>query len=448
MEDNNKIKCSFKKHEQIEAVIYCQECNIYMCNKCKNHHSELFDFHHLHNIDKNINEIFTGFCKEKHHNKELSYFCKNHNTLCCAVCLCKIEDSGNGLHKSCDVCLLKEIKDEKRNKLIENKKYLEQLNINIEKSINELNSFLDIMNKNKEKIIINIQEIFTKIRNEINKREDELILEIENICQKINLDENLMKLAEKLPKKIKSNIVKASTLEKEWEKNTLCSTLNECINIENNIKEINTLTEKIKDFNENGNIQMKFNIKDNEIKNILDKIKSFGTISDNLLYKFKFKEGLNYTISNNGLIATKTSGGDLWNCTVIGDKEIPKNKISKWKIKINNFKIKNNSWNILIGVGPKNVNNEDNFYNSCLSFICGNSQISNKSGGSTKYNNHSGKLKEGDIIEVIVDRLNGDLSFSINNINYGLTNIKIPEYEELYPIVLINDEKQIVELIQ
>ena len=169
-----------------------------------------------------------------------------------------------------------------------------------------------------------------------------------------------MKLAEKLPKKIKSNIVKASTLEKEWEKNTLCSTLNECINIENNIKEINTLTEKIKDVNANENIQMKFNIKDNEIKDILDKIKSLGTISDNLLYKFKFKEGLNYTISNNGLIATKTSGGDFWNCTVIGDKEIPKNKISKWKIKINNFKIKNNSWNILIGVGPKNVNNEDN----------------------------------------------------------------------------------------
>ena len=58
-------------------------------------------------------------------------------------------------------------------------------------------------------------------------------------------------------------------------------------------------------------------------------IKSFGALSDNSIYKFKFKEGINYTLSNNGLIATKTSGGDSWNCTIIGDKEIPKNKISK-----------------------------------------------------------------------------------------------------------------------
>ena len=65
---------------------------------------------------------------------------------------------------------------------------------------------------------------------------------------------------------------------------------------------------------------MKFNIKDNEIKNILDLIKSLGTISDNILYKFRFKEWLNYTISINGLVATKTSGGDLWNRRVIGDK--------------------------------------------------------------------------------------------------------------------------------
>ena len=91
-------------------------------------------------------------------------------------------------------------------------------------------------------------------------------------------------------------------------------------------------------------------------------------------------------MNNNGLIATKTSGGDNWNCTIIGDKEIPKNKISKWKIRINNFQIKSNSWNILIGIGPDNLNNEDIFYLKCWSFICGESMLFYKSIFGTNYN--------------------------------------------------------------
>ena len=52
MEDKS-ITCSKKLHEKIDAIIYCQECDIYMCNKCKQSHSDLFESHHLHNLDKN-----------------------------------------------------------------------------------------------------------------------------------------------------------------------------------------------------------------------------------------------------------------------------------------------------------------------------------------------------------------------------------------------------------
>ena len=49
-----------------------------MCNKCKNNHTELFkNHHHTYNLDININDIFTGMCKEKNHSK-LDYFCKTH----------------------------------------------------------------------------------------------------------------------------------------------------------------------------------------------------------------------------------------------------------------------------------------------------------------------------------------------------------------------------------
>ena len=70
----------------------------------------------------------------------------------------------------------------------------------------------------------------------------------------------------------------------------------------------------------------------------------------------------------------------------------------------------------------------------------------NKTNG-LKYNNYPGNLKEGDIIEVIVDMQKGTLSFKINDINYGIACNKIPLNEQLYPVVLINDLNQIVEII-
>ena len=206
MENKLNKKCSAKKHNNIDAITYCQECNSYLCNKCHNLHSELFESHHLFNIDKNINEIFTGFCKEKNHNKELKYFCKNHNKLCCAVCLCKIEEDDNGYHHKCDVCLIKDIEQEKRNNFKINIKHLEDISNNLEHSINQLKSFSDKMNEKKEKIKLDIQKIFTKIRNEINNREEGLLLEIEKYFENKFIGENLIKQAEKLPTKIKYSL--------------------------------------------------------------------------------------------------------------------------------------------------------------------------------------------------------------------------------------------------
>ena len=165
------------------------------------------------------------------------------------------------------------------------------------------------------------------------------------------------------------------------------------------------------------------------------------------IFEFKFRQGPNYSVSNNGLIVTKTKSGDNGNCTIIGDKEILKNQISNWKIKINNFEIKSNTWNILIGIGPNNPNNETEFYNECWCFICGQSKMSIKSGIYTEYNNHSGKLKKGDIITVIVDRKVGNLSFHVNDSDYGIAYSDIPKDDILYPIVLINDQNQIVEIL-
>ena len=120
----NQKKCSSKDHSETDSISYCQKCEIYMCNKCHNIHSNLCQNHQQYVINirnNNLEEKFTGLCKEENHPNKLEYFCKNHNKLCCAACLCKINGKGNGIHKDCNVCFIEKIK--KRKKKHSKKKY-------------------------------------------------------------------------------------------------------------------------------------------------------------------------------------------------------------------------------------------------------------------------------------------------------------------------------------
>ena len=176
----NKIKkCSSKDHSEIDSSTYCNICKVYMCNKCENFHSKLFQTHKIYGVNQNNEEIFTGLCKEENHSIKLKYFCKNHNKLCCAACLSKIKDMEYGQHKDCDVCIIEEIKFEKKDKLKDNIKYLNDLSNTINKSIENLNKLYEKMKEDKEKLKLEIQKIFTKLRNELNEREDKLLLDVD-----------------------------------------------------------------------------------------------------------------------------------------------------------------------------------------------------------------------------------------------------------------------------
>ena len=107
-------KCSFDKHKEDNAVYFCPECRIFMCNKCENKHSELFINHHFYKLDQNLDEIFTGFCKENNHYMKLDYYCKNHNKLVCSSCITKIKGKGNGEHNDCEIYFIKRIKKKKK----------------------------------------------------------------------------------------------------------------------------------------------------------------------------------------------------------------------------------------------------------------------------------------------------------------------------------------------
>ena len=89
MEGKQKNFCS--SHIESNAISFCEQCKIYMCNKCLNFHTYLFKNHHTYNLDKNKDEIFTGICQENNHDNKLEYFCNTHNKLCCCACTTKIK---------------------------------------------------------------------------------------------------------------------------------------------------------------------------------------------------------------------------------------------------------------------------------------------------------------------------------------------------------------------
>ena len=84
----------------------------------------------------------------------------------------------------------------KKNKLGENIKFLEELSKNLQSLIKELKILLENVNKNKEKLKLKIQNIYTKIRSFLNNREDELLLEVDNQFNKLYFNENIIKQTE------------------------------------------------------------------------------------------------------------------------------------------------------------------------------------------------------------------------------------------------------------
>ena len=284
MEINNK-NCSFKDHSEINAKSYCPICNIFMCNKCEIFHSKMFEKHQSINLDKYTKDFFTGFCKEENHSYELEYYCKTHKKLCCAKCVIKIGNKKEAIHKNCDVCTIEDIKEEKLNKLNENIKNLENLSETLQEQINKFKNVFEKVNEKKEEIKIEIQKIFTKIRNEINSREEALLIEVEDIFDKHFIKEETIKEGEKLPNKVKISLDKCKNI--NFENTKLNSIINDCINIENEIHIIDLIKENIQKYSNADEFNVQFTSeKKNDLNDLLELIKKFGKI-------LKFNDGLN-----------------------------------------------------------------------------------------------------------------------------------------------------------
>ena len=249
MKDND-IKCSSINHKENDAILLCQDCKIYMCKKCESFHSGLFQKHTQFDLKsfKGENELFTGLCMEKNHLIEFKFFCKSHNKLCCSECITKIKGDEYGQHTDCSICPIKDIKDEKYNKLKENIKLLEDLSTNIKDLIKEIKLIIEKVEDDKEQLKLEIQKMFTKLRNLINNKEDEILLQIDKKYEELYFDKDYILELEKLPDKINKSLKKGKIIEKDIEKYKLSSFVFDCLNIENNIININEINENIKKF--------------------------------------------------------------------------------------------------------------------------------------------------------------------------------------------------------
>ena len=276
--EEEKKKCFKMEHKDMNAISYCEDCKIYICNNCLFHHHELFSTHKVKNLNNNNKDIFIGICKEKNHTK-LEFYCKSHNKLCCSACISKIEANGYGQHKDCDVISIQDIKEEKRNKLKDNMKYLEDLSNKLNTSIDELKSLFDNTEEKKEELKLSIQNIFTQIKIALNEREEKLILGVENQYKEIFDNEDIIEESEKLSNEIKLLLEEGKISDKDWnDGEKLNFIINSCIKIEDNIKNIKIINESIKNRKINKDLKIEFIFEKENFDCFIEDIKSFGTI--------------------------------------------------------------------------------------------------------------------------------------------------------------------------
>ena len=437
-------KCSFEEHKDIDAISYCSKCDIYVCEKCKDYHNNLINRNHNQIFNKENNEI----CLEKNHQEKLEYFCRTHNKLCCRACVTKIKGLGNGQHSECDICFVKDITDERNNLLEQNIIYLKNNRTSFDSLIKKLKEAYKEISDKKEKLKIRIQKFFTKIRNEINKREDQLLLIVEQVYENYFFNKNFSKDIDKIENKLNLSINKGMLISNEYNNDEInfISLINDCILIEDCIKEINYLKENYEKYEKNETLAIDLKLKEEEI-NFLNNIKNLGNIYvNNFFFKFKFFiDEYNYTnrkyiiIGEKENIAKKMTEDNQF--TLIRcENKLELNKIYKWKINILNSKLKV----ILVGISQDeeelnpSLNNINGWY-----FYCFNSTL--YSGKPHNYKNKQTNLDkiDKDII-ISFDMNKATLSFISKNKKESYYNI--PLDKPLYPSILLYDEYDTIEI--
>lgn len=189
--------------------------------------------------------------------------------------------------------------------------------------------------------------------------------------------------------------------------------------MENSENLIKTLELKVKSLEiENEKLESHLEANKKEIKEIKSLIQSLSknntanNIQSNevdLRFKWKasnLRKKLFCELKNDSKTVKKIAN-EGWNCTAVGDKCLVDGKINKWKIQLNG-----GAPDIMFGIVPSNVdlNTNENFkmgyVTNLINFGKHNLSVY------TPYLNY--KAKVGDIVEIIVNLVKGELYYSVN----------------------------------
>jgi hypothetical protein len=298
-------------------------------------------------------------CYEQNHGNRLEYFCKTHNKLCCIACVTKIKGFGNGQHSDCNICFIKDIKEEKRDKLKQNLLYLEYSS-DLNDLIKKIKEAYEIISERKEKLKIKIQKLFTKIRSEINKREDQLLIKVEQVYNQYFFDKNLNKYIDKVVNQINVSINKGRIILDESNNDdttNLINVINACVSIENNMKELEIIKNNYKKYEQNKSKKIDLKFKEDEI-NFLMNIKNLGNICCNdFIYRFEnnsieLNNNRKYIILGEKDNIAKKIVEDNKFTLIKTENNIEPGKIYKWRITIFNSKSKI----IIVGISKDEIN--------------------------------------------------------------------------------------------
>ena len=126
---------------------------------------------------------------------------------------------------------------------------------------------------------MSIQNIFNQIKIALHERKEKLLLEVENQYKEIFDNEDILEESEKLSNKIKSLLEEGKIFDKDWNDNDkINSIINSCINIEDNIKNIEVTNESIKNRKIDKDLKIEFLFEKENFDGFIEDIKSFGTI--------------------------------------------------------------------------------------------------------------------------------------------------------------------------
>ena len=454
--ENSIKKCYNKAHANKKAVKYCLICNKHLCEICASSHFKCDREHELYSLDNDLNLNFTGTCNEKNHPNNLDYYCSTHNNLCCAACLCKIKEKGDGQHTECNVCYIGEIKDEKKKILSNNINKLKDLSQKVKKWLKEIKKIYEKTKPKKDEIKEMIVNTFDSLINILDKRKKELLKELDNLYEKLVFSEEFMKTYKKLPQKIDFNFKRGKIIIEKWEDDEkngkLNKLINDCINIEKNIEKFQQINEKIKSLNTCINLQ--FCLEDTDLDTLSKKMKNLGKIVHNN-YKFIFKQCPNninkrkrFVISGEkGNIISKKEPNFVWTGTTCLSEF--KNFVEyKWKIRI----LKSSAKQIMVGVVPIDFDaekiDETDFTLNISGWFFYLYDLRLYSGPPHNYRNKGTEFNDfANEIILVMNMNKRSLKFILNNVDKGEQYKDIPIDKPLFPAVcLFNSDK--VEILE